>query len=406
MNQPNIPFARLNTTGDELTYLKQAIESGQICGDGAFTKRCQTWLNTHLGSCKVLLTNSCTAALEMSAILADIQPGDEVIMPSYTFVSTANAVVLRGGVPVFVDIRPDTLNLDETQIEAAITSKTKAIMPVHYAGVGCNMNPILEIAKRHNLLVIEDAAQASFADYEGKPLGSFGNMAAFSFHATKNIVSGEGGALVVNDPELVERAEIIWEKGTNRSGFLRGEIDKYTWVDVGSSFLPSELTAAFLYAQLEQGEFITQQRLMLWGRYHWAFSQLEFEGVVKRPQVPTGCNHNAHIYYLMLDSLATRSHVLKHLKSKGVQATFHYVPLHSAPAGRKFARTSGNLQVTEDISDRILRLPLSASLSLEEIDRVISGVYEALGVQFDAQHLLSSMHLSTTRSNRSKSFAA
>jgi len=403
MKPTNIPFSRLNTTGDELIYIKQAIESGQICGDGAFTKRCQAWLNTQLGSCKVLLTNSCTSALEMSAILADIQPGDEVIMPSYTFVSTANAVVLRGGVPVFVDIRPDTLNLDETQIEAAITSKTKAIMPVHYAGVGCEMNAILEVANRHNLLVIEDAAQASFAKYEDKPLGSFGNMAAFSFHATKNIVSGEGGALVVNDPALVERAEIIWEKGTNRSRFMRGEVDKYTWVDVGSSFLPSELMAAFLYSQLEQGELITEQRLMFWGRYHWAFSQLEFEGLAKRPQVPSNCSHNAHIYHLMLDSLATRSHVLKHLKSKGIQGTFHYVPLHSSPAGRKFTRTAGSLQVTENISDRILRLPLSASMSLEEIDAVILGVYEALGVQSDAEHLLSSTQSGTARLNVSLS---
>lgn len=387
MKKSNIPFSRLHTTGKEMEYLKQAIENGQLAGDGAFTKRCQSWLNEHLGSQKVLLTNSCTAALEMAAILADIQPGDEVIMPSYTFVSTANAVVLRGGIPVFVDIRPDTFNLDETQVEAAITSKTKAISPVHYAGVGCEIDSILAIAQRHGLIVTEDAAQASFAQYRGKPLGSFGNMAAFSFHATKNIVAGEGGALVINDPELVERAEVIWEKGTNRSQFFRGEVDKYTWVDVGSSFLPSELAAAFLYAQLEQGEAITQRRSMFWNRYHWAFARLEFEAVVQRPKVPVHCQHNAHIYYLKLDSLATRTRVLTHLKANGIGATFHYVPLHSAPAGQKFGRVSGNLAVTNEMSDRILRLPLSANMTMREVDQIISLVFEALGASYKVENL-------------------
>jgi len=379
MFNTNTPFARLHTTGKELDYIQQAIASGQIAGDGAFTKRCQAWLNQHLGSQKVLLTNSCTAALEMAAILADIQPGDEVIMPSFTFVSTANAVVLRGGIPVFVDICPDTFNLDETKIEAAITSKTKAISPVHYAGVGCEMDSILNIANQHGLCVIEDAAQGSFASYKNKPLGSFGNMAAFSFHATKNIVSGEGGALVINDPKLVERAEIIWEKGTNRSQFFRGAVDKYTWVDVGSSFLPSELMAAFLWSQLELGEQITQQRLSFWSRYHGAFAQLEFEQVARRPQIPTHCQHNAHIYHLLLDSLETRTAVLKHLKDNGVQATFHYVPLHSSPAGLKYCRTSEELSVTDDISDRILRLPMSANMTMTECDLIISLVIEALG---------------------------
>lgn len=378
MLQNTIPFSRLNTTGQELQYLRQAIESGEIAGDGAFTKRCQNWLQGYLGCHKVLLTNSCTAALEMAAILADIQPGDEVIMPSYTFVSTANAVVLRGGVPVFVDIRPDTLNLDEAQVEAAITPKTKAISPVHYAGVGCEMGPIVKLAQQYGLTVIEDAAQAVFSRYKDKPLGTFGHMAAFSFHATKNIVAGEGGALVINDPEWVERAEIIWEKGTNRSQFFRGEVDKYTWVDVGSSFLPSELTAAFLYAQLEHGEVITQQRLRLWKRYHLAFAGLELEQIVERPKIPATCQHNAHIYYLLVDSLATRTHVLNHLKDNGVKAAFHYVPLHSAPAGQKFGRTSGDLSVTNDISDRLVRLPLSANMTLSEVDRIISLVFEAL----------------------------
>lgn len=381
MHHDTIPFSRLNTTGNELEYLKQAIESGDIAGDGAFTKRCQNWLKNYLGCQKVLLTNSCTAALEMAAILADIQPGDEVIMPSYTFVSTANAVVLRGGVPVFVDIRPDTLNLDETQVEAAITSKTKAISPVHYAGVGCEMAALVKIAEQHGLTLIEDAAQGAFSRYQGKPIGTFGSMAAFSFHATKNIVAGEGGALVINDPGLLERAEIIWEKGTNRSKFFRGEVDKYTWVDVGSSFLPSELTAAFLYAQLEQGETITQQRLRLWGRYHLAFAGLEFEQIVERPKIPTNCQHNAHIYYLLVDSLETRTHVLNYLKDNGVKATFHYVPLHSSPAGEQFGRTSGALTVTNDLSDRIVRLPMSANMTLAEVDRIISLVFEALNVE-------------------------
>jgi dTDP-4-amino-4,6-dideoxygalactose transaminase len=323
----------------------------------------------------------------MAAILADIQPGDEVIMPSYTFVSTANAVVLRGGVPVFVDIRPDTFNLDESKVEAAITSKTKAISPVHYAGVGCEMDELLAVANRHGLLVVEDAAQGAFSRYKEKPIGSFGNMAAFSFHATKNIVAGEGGALVINDPNLLERAEIIWEKGTNRSKFFRGEVDKYTWVDVGSSFLPSELTAAFLFAQLEQGEKITQQRLMFWEYYHSAFAKLEYEGIARRPQVPTHCQHNAHIYFLLLDSLETRTAVLDYLKSNGIQATFHYVPLHSAPAGRQFCRTSGELTVTEDISDRVLRLPMSANMTLDEVKYITATVYKALEVQSDMREL-------------------
>lgn len=373
-----VPFSRLHTTGDELSYLAEAIANGQIAGDGSFTKQCQAWLQAELGSCKVLLTHSCTAALEMAAILADIQPGDEVIMPSYTFVSTANAIVLRGGVPVFVDIRPDTLNLDEGKIEAAITSKTKAIVPVHYAGVGCEMDTIRAIAQQHGLFVIEDAAQASCGRYRDQPLGSLGQLAAFSFHATKNIVSGEGGALVINDPALVERAEIIWEKGTNRSQFFRGEVDKYTWVDVGSSYLPSELVAAFLWAQLGQAHAITQKRMSVWRRYHRAFAALELQRKVRRPSVPRHCQHNAHIYYLLVENLETRTAVLAHLKQHGIQATFHYVPLHSAPAGRKYGRTQGELSVTDDLSDRIVRLPLSANLSSEEVETIIALTLQAL----------------------------
>jgi dTDP-4-amino-4,6-dideoxygalactose transaminase len=373
-----VPFNRVHTTGQELAYLTEAIASGNLCGDGEFTKRCQTWLQESLGTRKVLLTHSCTGALEMAALLAGIGPGDEVIMPSYTFVSTANPFVLRGGVPVFVDIRPDTLNLDESKIEAAITSKTKAICPVHYAGVGCEMDAILDIANSYDLKVIEDAAQGLGALYNGRPLGSFGNLAAFSFHATKNVVSGEGGALVVNDPDLLERAEILWEKGTNRSQYFRGEVDKYTWVDVGSSFLPSELIAAFLWPQLQQSDDITQRRVNIWHRYHRAFAELAVQGKLTRPEIPQTCQINGHIYYLLLDSLETRTRVLAELKQNGIQATFHYVPLHSAPAGQKYGRVSGELTVTEDISDRLVRLPLSAGLSLEEIDRVIEIVQQVL----------------------------
>lgn len=374
----NIPFSQLSATGEELFYIKEAILSGSVIGDGNYTKLCQAWLKERLGSEKVLLTHSCTAALEMAFILADIQPGDEVIMPSYTFVSTANAVVLRGGIPVFVDIRPDTLNLDEAKLEAAITAKTKAIAPVHYAGLSCEMSPILELAHQHRLQVIEDAAQGICSKYNDQPVGSFGNTAAFSFHGTKNIVSGEGGAIAINDPLLVERAEIIWEKGTNRSQFFRGDVDKYTWVDIGSSYLPSDILAAFLWAQLQHADSITQRRLAIWNQYHRAFDVLEKDRKVQRPIIPQSCQHNAHIYYLLVDSLETRSKVLTNLKRHGVQATFHYVPLHSAPAGRKYGRQSGELVVTEDICDRIVRLPLFADMTCEETDLIISLVFQSL----------------------------
>lgn len=382
----NIVFSKLHTTGKELEYLAQAIQSGQIAGDGGFTKKCQTWLEAEIGCTKALLTHSCTAALEMAAILAEIQPGDEVILPSYTFVSTANAFVLRGGIPVFVDVRPDTLNLDESKIEAAITPRTKAIVPVHYAGVGCTMEKIMAIAQRHNLIVIEDAAQGICASYQGQPLGSYGHMAAFSFHATKNIVCGEGGALVINDPHLVKRAEIIWEKGTNRSQFFRGEVDKYTWVDVGSSYLPSDLIAAVLWTQLQQSEIITSRRLQIWHTYHKAFAELERQQVIRRPQISSSSQHNAHIYYLLMNNLEERIHVLSELKSKGIQATFHYVPLHNSPAGRRFGRIGSSMHITEDISDRILRLPLSASLSNQEVKRVIDTIFDQFEVKENLVH--------------------
>ena len=382
LSKSQIPFSPVYTTGRELGYIQQAIAGGNITGDGNFTKLCQDWLEEQLGAAKVLMTHSCTAALEMSALLANIQPGDEVIMPSYTFVSTANAVVLRGGVPVFIDIRPDTLNLDETLVNAAITSKTKAIAPVHYAGVGCELDKLVSLANEHGLMVIEDAAQAFGARYHQKPLGSFGSLSCFSFHATKNVVSGEGGALVINDPALMERAEILWEKGTNRKQFFRGEIDKYTWIDVGSSYLPSDLLAAFLWAQLEQAVQITQQRQQLWQRYHQGFAELESQGRVIRPQVPAHCDHNGHIYYLLVQDPQTQDKVLKFLKSNGVGATFHYVPLHSAPAGLQYCRISGSMRVTEDLSQRLVRLPLSAAVTIEQVDRVISLVLQGLNPQF------------------------
>jgi len=375
----NVPFNQALITNRELECISEAIANGHLTGDGEFTKRCQAWLEHQIGCKSALITHSCTAALEMAAILADVQPGDEVIMPSYTFVSTANAFVLRGAIPVFVDIRPDTLNLDETKVEAAITSRTKAIAPVHYAGVSCEMDTLMEIADRHNLLVIEDAAQGIMSTYKGRPVGSIGHLAALSFHQTKNIVSGEGGALLINDPRLLERAEIIREKGTNRSQFFRGEVDKYTWVDIGSSYLPSDLISALLWAQLEQSDYIQHRRHSIWQHYDEVFADLEAQQIVQRPGIPHDCQHNAHMYYLLLQNLATRTAVLAKLKSKGVQATFHYVPLHSAPAGAKYGRVSGDMTVTDDLSDRLLRLPLGGGMTMKEAEYVVSVVLEALG---------------------------
>lgn len=368
-----IPFNKPYLTGKELRYIADAHQRGQLAGDGFYTKCCSEWLEQATETKKVLLTHSCTAALEIAAMLADIKPGDEVIMPSYTFVSTANAFVLRGGVPVFVDIRADTLNIDETQIEAAITPRTRAIVPVHYAGVACEMNTIMEIAKRHNLLVIEDAAQGVMASYKGRALGSIGHLGAYSFHETKNVISGEGGALLVNDSSLVARAEIIREKGTNRSQFFRGQVDKYTWVDVGSSYLPGEIIAAFLWAQLKEAKQITAKRIEIWNEYHRAFKPLEAEGHVRRPVVPSGCGYNAHMYYLLLRDLATRTIFIESMKQHGINCVFHYVPLHSSPVGREAARTVGKMSVTTDIADRLVRLPLWVGLEAR-LDEIVSNV--------------------------------
>ncbi len=377
--QLSIPFNNPLITGRELEYIRQALTSKRTAGDGFFTQQCQALLTQQIGAKTTLMTHSCTAALEMAALLADLQPGDEVIMPSYTFVSTANAFVLRGAVPVFVDIRPDTLNLDESKVEAAITTRTKVIAPVHYAGVSCDMDSLMAIARQHNLLVVEDAAQGIFSAYQNRPVGSMGHLAAFSFHETKNIVSGEGGALVINDSALLERAEIIREKGTNRSKFFRGEVDKYTWVDLGSSYLPSDIICAFLLAQLEQGDCIIQQRMEIWNYYHQAFAALEQRGILRRPSIPADCQHNAHIYHLLTESLEVRTALMAHLKQQGIQSTFHYVPLHSAPAGLQYGRTCGNLSVTEDISDRLVRLPLGAAMTMAEATCVVEAVLEFLG---------------------------
>lgn len=372
-----IPFNKPYMTGRELWYIAQAHTNGRLAGDGMFTKKCHAWLEARTGAHKALLTHSCTAALEMAAILADIQPGDEVIMPSYTFVSTANAFVLRGGVPVFVDIRPDTLNIDETKIEAAITPRTKAIVPVHYAGAACEMDAIMNIAQRHNLLVIEDAAQGIMSTYKGKPLGSIGNLGAYSFHETKNIISGEGGALLINDEHFAVRAEIVREKGTNRSQFFRGQVDKYTWVDIGSSYLPGEVVAAFLWAQMEEAQGITDKRLAIWQQYHEALAPLEAADKLRRPVIPDSCIHNAHMYYILLDSLETRTRLISHLKEEGVNAVFHYVPLHSAPSGRQYGRVSGDMNNTEDIFNRLLRLPLWVGME-DRVKDIVKIVHQFL----------------------------
>lgn len=377
MARAGIPFNRPFLTGRELTYISAAHAEWHLAGDGSFTRRCNSWLESAIGCRSALLTHSCTGALEMAAILLDIKDGDEVIMPSYTFVSTANAFVLRGGVPVFVDVREDTLNLDESSIESAITSRTRAIVPVHYAGVGCDMSVIMEVAAKHRLAVVEDAAQGILAAYRGRPLGNFGALAALSFHETKNVMSGEGGALLINDEALLERAEIIRQKGTNRNQFFRGLVDKYTWVDIGSSFLAGELVAAFLFAQLEDAVSITQRRLALWNRYHEAFAGLEARGVVRRPIVPPECTHNAHMYYLLLSDLQARDTLIKSLRSSGIDAVFHYVPLHDSPAGKQYGRPAGDLAVTRSVSERLVRLPLWLGLE-EQISYVTEAVETAL----------------------------
>jgi dTDP-4-amino-4,6-dideoxygalactose transaminase len=372
-----IPFNKPFMTGRELWYIAQAHTNGHLSGDGSFTKRCHGWLEQHTGTARALLTHSCTAALEMAALLAEVEAGDEVIMPSYTFVSTANAFVMRGAVPVFVDIRADTLNIDESKIEAAITPRTKVILPVHYAGVACEMDTIMDIARRHNLIVIEDAAQGIMSSYKGRALGTIGHMGAYSFHETKNIIAGEGGALLVNDARFAERAEIIREKGTNRSQFFRGQVDKYTWVDIGSSYLPGEVIAAFLWAQMEEADSITARRLALWDAYHAALAPLEAAGKLRRPLVPDGCVHNAHMYYILLDSLEQRGRVIAGLKERGISSVFHYVPLHSAPAGRLHSRFHGDMTQTDQLSDRLLRLPLWVGLEPEQ-ERVVGALRELL----------------------------
>lgn len=363
-------------TGKEIKYIEEAVANHKICGDGAFTKKCNEWIEEKTGTPKALLTTSCTHATELAAILADIQPGDEVIMPSYTFVSTADAFVLRGATVVFVDIRPDTMNIDENLIEAAITDKTRAIVPVHYAGVSCEMDKIMEIAKKYNLCVIEDAAQGIMSTYKGKALGTIGDYGCFSFHETKNFSMGEGGAILIQKEDKIEEAEIIREKGTNRAKFFRGQIDKYTWVEKGSSYLPSDMNAAYLYAQLELAEEITADRMATWNMYHEAFEELEQKGLAERPFIPEHCTHNAHMYYLKCKDLEERSSLISYLKENDILAVFHYIPLHSAPAGAKYSRFHGEDKFTTAESERLVRLPLYYGLKKEEVEYIIGKVKE------------------------------
>lgn len=361
-------------TDKTFDYIKDVFDENHTSGDGKYTKLCHNWFKEKLGCEEALLVHSGTAALELAAIIADLKPGDEVIMPSYTFCSTANAFVLQGAVPVFVDIREDTLNIDETKIEAAITSKTKAICCVHYAGVACEMDAIMDIAKQHNLLVIEDAAQAFDAYYKGKPLGTIGDMGCFSFHETKNIMSGEGGLFVTNNKKFAERAEIIREKGTNRSKFFRGQIDKYTWVDKGSSYLPSDIVGAYLYSVLEISDKIQAKRISVWQKYYNAFETLETQGYIRRPVIPESCTNNGHMFYLLFNDLETRTKFIAYLKENNIYAPFHYIPLHSAPAGQKYCKTCGNMEITNKISDTLVRLPMFYDITDEQLGKVIKTV--------------------------------
>ena len=359
-----------------MEYIEECVRNQKICGDGAYTKKCNRWIEERTGTTKCLLTTSCTHATELAALLADIRPGDEVIMPAYTFVSTADAFVLRGAVPVFVDIRPDTMNIDEKLIEAAITDKTKAIVPVHYAGVACEMDTIMDIAARHGLLVIEDAAQGILATYKGKALGAIGDFGCYSFHETKNYSMGEGGALLIRDEKYVEDAEIIREKGTNRSKFYRGQIDKYTWVNYGSSYLPSDMNAAYLYAQLEQADEINQARLACWNRYYERLTPLKEAGKLELPVVPEGCVHNAHMFYVKVKDITERTAFISFLAENGVHSVFHYIPLHTAPAGQKFGRFHGEDRYTTAESERLARLPMYYGLSLEQVDYICDVIYK------------------------------
>lgn len=363
-------------TGKETEYIEQAVANHKICGDGEFTKKCNAWIEEKTGTSKALLTTSCTHATEMAALLCDIKPGDEVIMPSYTFVSTADAFVLRGATAVFVDIRPDTMNIDEKLIENAITDKTKAIVPVHYAGVSCEMDTIMDIAQKHKLLVIEDAAQGIMSTYKGQALGTFGDYGCFSFHETKNYSMGEGGALLIRDSENIESAEIIREKGTNRSKFFRGQIDKYTWVEAGSSYLPSELNAAYLWAQLEMANEINEERLASWKRYFAGLEILQAKGLIELPYIPENCEHNAHMFYLKAKDLEERSQLIAYLKENGILAVFHYIPLHNSPAGQKYGRFSGEDKYTTIESERLVRLPMYYGLKEREIDYVVNTIYK------------------------------
>lgn len=376
-----IPFNKPYSIGTELEHIRCAINLGCLSGDGPYTKKCSDWLGSELNVSRALLTHSCTAALEMAALLLDIKPGDEIIMPSFTFVSTANAFVLRGAVPVFVDIRADTLNIDENKIENAITERTRAIVVVHYAGVACEMDRILAISEQYGVFIVEDAAQGIMATYKGMPLGGLGDLGALSFHETKNIICGEGGALLVKNKEYIAKAEIIREKGTDRSKFLRGEVDKYSWHDKGSSFLPSELNAAFLWGQLEGAEKITKKRLEIWQRYYDLTNDLERRGVVKRPHIPIECGHNGHIFYLVLDHQLSREKILTYMKSVGVHSIFHYVPLHSSPAGLRYGRTNGVLKNTNDFSSRLIRLPIWIGMGVSEQQMVVDALSTAINVK-------------------------
>ncbi|MCR4650611.1 MAG: dTDP-4-amino-4,6-dideoxygalactose transaminase [Lachnospiraceae bacterium] len=364
-------------TGNEIKYIKEAVDAQKICGDGRFTKQCDRWIEEKTGVAKSLLTTSCTHATELAALLADIKPGDEVIMPSYTFVSTADAFVLRGAVPVFVDIRPDTMNIDETKIEDAITPKTRAIVPVHYAGVGCEMDTIMDIAKRHGLMVIEDAAQGIMSTYKGRALGSIGDFGCYSFHETKNFSMGEGGALLIRDPEYIEDAEIFREKGTDRSKYFRGQVDKYRWVNYGSSYLPSDMNAAYLWAQLEMADEITSARLARWNEYYEQLKPLADKELIELPVIPSECKHNAHMFYIKVKDLDMRTEMIdRHLKSNGVYAVFHYVPLHTAPAGLKYARFHGEDVYTTKESDRLVRLPMYYRLTSDDVTYICEKVKE------------------------------
>jgi dTDP-4-amino-4,6-dideoxygalactose transaminase len=365
-------------TGGELENIQQAHRNGQLAGNGPFTKKCHQWLQRQSGAASVLLTHSCTAALELAALLLDLRPGDEVILPSYTFVSTANAFVLRGATPVFVDIRPDTFNLDENLVESAITDRTRAIVPVHYAGVACAMERICRIAARHGLRVVEDAAQGAMAFYQGRALGSLGDVGAYSFHETKNLISGEGGCVLVNDPLLASKAEIIWEKGTDRGRYFQGLVDKYTWQMPGSSFLPGEIVAAFLEAQLEKAEEITRERLLSWEYYHQRLEAAEKAGFLRRPMIPEDCSHNAHMYQVLLAEGTDRPALIAALAAQGIHAVFHYVPLHTSPGGRAYGRAVGALPVTNAVAERVLRLPLWIGIGQANQDRVVETLISLL----------------------------